>query len=129
MPILLTLIAAVASYVVSVAVVISKLGIGEGAIAWIAIAATPFVMLAGLAAAFRKRRFEGWLVLAGTIICSVVGFHGIYAAFYSDRPHDPWIVMFRPVAQVGVVLVTAILATITHFVRKKKPNSEGSVAP
>lgn len=129
MPILLTLIAAVASYVVSASMVISKLGMGEGAIAWIAISATPFVMLGGLAAMFRKRMLEGWLVLAGTIICSAVGFQGIYAAFYSDRPHDPWIVMFRPVAQVGVVLVTAIAATIIYFVRKKRPNQSPEPMP
>jgi len=122
MPALLTLIASVASYAVTVFVVISKLGMGEGAMSWIALSAAPFAMLGALAAVFRKRKMEGWLILVGTVICSIVGFQGIYAAFYSERPHDPSIVMFRPIAQIGLVLLTALVATITYFVRKKKPN-------
>ena len=119
MPVLLTLTAAAASYFISVSIVIKELGVGEGAIGWIFLSAIPFAMLCGLAAMFRKRKTEGWLILVGTVICSIAGFQGIYAAFYSNRPHDPWIVIFRPVAQVCLVLLTAVIATTLYFVKMK----------
>ena len=126
---LLTLVAAIASYAVSVAIVIGKLGMGEGAVGWIILAMAPFAMVCVLAAIFRKRQAESWLIFAGTLVCALVGFHGIYAAFYSDRPHDPWIVMFRPLFQVGVVLVVALVTTAVYFLRKKTPNQVPEPTP
>ena len=126
---LLTLIAAIASYAVSVAIVIGKLGMGEGAVGWILLAAAPFAMICVLAAVFRNRRSASWLIFVGTLVCAIDGVQGIYAAFYSDRPHDPWIVMFRPIFQVGVVGVVALIATAIYFIRKKTPNQMPEPTP
>ena len=119
---LLTLIAAIACYMVSLSIVMTKLGMGEGAIGWSLLAAVPYAMFGFLAAVFRKRRTESWFIFAGTIVCALVGLQSIYAAFYSDRPNDPWIVMLRPLFQVGVVVAVALVTTAISFTRKKAPN-------
>ena len=116
---LLTLIAAATSYVITVTIVIGKLGLGEGALGWTLLAAVPFAILAALSIGFRKRRKEGWIVLCGTFLCAVLGFHGIYEGFFSPHPHDPRIVIFRPLAQIGLVIVVGLVSGVTCLLSRK----------
>ena len=124
MPTLLTLITCFVGYLSAVVIVMSKLGVGQGIFGWLLLSAVPYAILLLLAAAFRKRRKEGWFILVGTVVCVVIGVHGISAAFYSDRPHDPWIVMFRPIAQAGLAVVVALIAGLSYLVSRKSHQEE-----
>jgi Na+/proline symporter len=126
MSLLLTLLVSVISYATCVFFVLSKLGVAGGSVAWALLSAAPFGVFVLLGVALRKRRKEGWFAFGGTTLCAAMGFHGIYAAFLSDRPHDPWIVMYRPVSQLGLAIIVSLIVGVSYFVSRVR--SRGSRA-
>ena len=81
--------------------------------------AFPYGLCVVLAQCFRNHRREGWIVFVGTAICAVLGLEGVYAAFFSLSPHDPWKALAPPVYQMGVVILSAGIAHCSFLFGKR----------
>jgi ABC-type dipeptide/oligopeptide/nickel transport system permease subunit len=108
----------------AVLIVFAKLGGGASFVGVAMMMAVPYGLCVGLAAGFRKHQKEGWIVFVGTVICAVLGLHGVYAAFFSGSPADPWKALMPPLYQICVVIAFAGVAACSFAPGKRGDVSE-----
>ncbi len=126
MPKSLTYATVTLSFAAAILVLFAKLGGGASFFSVAIIMAVPYGLCAGLAASFRSHQREGWIVFVGTAVCAFLGLQGVYRAFFSSAPADPWKALMPPLYQMCVVIVFAGIAGFFFVLGKlrKKTNEE-----
>ena len=89
----------------------------------------PYLIFAGISWAFRKTRSSSAVMLAGTLLLTLVGLYLIFDVFVFSGPHakeEGLIVLIVPICQILGAIVLTFVAFIAKLISKNTPRREAT---
>ena len=114
----------------AIALLVEKIGSGSTAIFLVgAFLYLPFFLGALLAVAARKKRWLSWLILLTLLLISCDEIIGIYGAFFRTPARGASDLIYRPLPQILVIVVVAIVFGGMVFLGRKMNLSKPTKTP